>query len=97
VTSAGTFRRLPQLALGSRYPAKLLRRIERNIDDDAAIRAIGIDWATQQCRDLLDNGVDGIHFYTLNRSSATVEIYRRLGASDSADLAHFVESAGEGV
>jgi len=97
ITSAGTFNRLPQLALGSRYPAKLLRRIERNIDDDQAIRAIGVDWATQQCRDLLDNGVDGIHFYTLNRSSATVEIYRRLGAADSNELADFIDTAGGGI
>ncbi|MHC4909582.1 MAG: methylenetetrahydrofolate reductase, partial [Planctomycetota bacterium] len=43
-------------------------------------------WATEQCRDLTDNGVDGIHFYTLNRSDATRTIYQTLGAKDSASL-----------
>lgn len=94
LTSAGTFTRLPELALGSRYPAKLLRRIERNMDDDQVIRRIGLDWATQQCRDLLDNGVAGIHFYTLNRSTATREIYRRLGAEDSGELAELADDYG---
>ncbi len=93
VTSAKMFTRLPDLALGARYPAKLLRRFEQAGDDDAAIRKIGVDWATQQCRDLLDNGVAGIHFYTLNNSTATKEIYRRLGAEDSAELRELVDGA----
>jgi methylenetetrahydrofolate reductase (NADPH) len=92
ITSFTTFRKLPELALGSRYPAKLLRRIEAAGDDAATLRRIGVDWATQQCRDLLDNGVAGIHFYTLNKSTATKEIYRRLGAEDSAELQDLVEN-----
>lgn len=71
---------------GARIPAKLLARLLRAGDDDAQVAEIGIDWATQQCRDLLDHEVRGIHFYTLNRSSATAEIYRRLGAADSQAL-----------
>lgn len=71
---------------GSRIPAKLMGRLMRAGDDDEQVAQIGIDWATQQCRDLLDNSVRGVHFYTLNRSGATSEIYRRLGASDSAAL-----------
>ena len=47
---------------------------------------VGIDWATQQCRDLLDEDVRGIHFYTLNRSGATIEVFRRLGAQSSEEL-----------
>ena len=47
---------------------------------------VGIHWATEQCRDLLDHGVDGIHFYTLNKSNATRDVYRTLGVQDSGDL-----------
>ncbi len=50
------------------------------------MRRVGIHWATEQARDLLDNGVSGIHFYTLNKSSATREIYRTLGVSDSTEM-----------
>ncbi len=72
---------------GSRIPAKLLGRLMQAGDDDEQVAQFGIDWATQQCQDLLNNQVCGIHFYTLNRSGATQEIYRRLGASDSLGLA----------
>ena len=77
---------IPALALGARYPAKLLRKLTKCADDDA-IRKLGLDWATQQCHDLLEHQVRGIHFYTMNRATATVEIYRRLGATTSAELA----------
>jgi methylenetetrahydrofolate reductase (NADPH) len=77
---------IPKLALGARYPAKLLRKLMKCPDDDA-IRKLGLDWATRQCHDLLENQVRGIHFYTMNRATATVEIYRRLGATTSAELA----------
>ena len=50
------------------------------------MKRIGIHWATEQCRDLIDNGVRGIHFYTLNRSDATMQIYQTLGAKDSSAL-----------
>ena len=82
---------IPKLALGARYPAKLLRRLLKCADDNS-IRKLGLDWATQQCRALLDNNVRGIHFYTMNRATATVEIYRRLGATTSEDLAELSAS-----
>ncbi|MDH3583188.1 MAG: methylenetetrahydrofolate reductase [NAD(P)H] [Phycisphaerae bacterium] len=71
---------------GARLPARLIRRLNQAGDDDKVVSDIGVDWATQQCRDLLDNQVRGIHLYTLNRCNATVEIYRRLGAEDSEAL-----------
>ncbi len=71
---------------GSRLPAKLLKRLQKAGEDDSRVATVGIDWATQQSRDLLDNDVRGIHFYTLNRSQATLEIYRRLGAETSEQL-----------
>ena len=77
--------RMAELALGARIPARLLRAVSRAADDEA-VASVGVHWATEQCRDLLDNGVDGIHFYTLNRSDATRRIYENLGVRDSAAL-----------
>jgi methylenetetrahydrofolate reductase (NADPH) len=54
--------------------------------DAEAIKNVGLHWATEQARDLLDHQVRGIHFYTLNHSHATREIYRALGVKDSASL-----------
>jgi methylenetetrahydrofolate reductase (NADPH) len=89
VTSLGTYKRIPELALGARYPARLQRAIFRALSpgaDPDAVQAVGIHWATEQARDLLDHNVRGIHFYTLNHSGATRQIYRSLGVKDSASL-----------
>jgi methylenetetrahydrofolate reductase (NADPH) len=86
ITSGKGMKRMAELAAGSRYPAKLLRAIGRCAGDEEAVRRVGVHWATEQCRDLLDNQVRGIHFYTLNQSTATREIYRNLGVSDSVAL-----------
>jgi methylenetetrahydrofolate reductase (NADPH) len=77
--------RMAELAAGARIPARLLRAVAR-CEDDEAVARVGIHWATEQCRDLLDNGVRGIHFYTLNRSDATRQIYANLGVKNSAAL-----------
>ncbi len=86
ITSVAGMKRMSELAAGTTYPAKLMRGIEKRQDDENAVRQIGLHWATEQCRDLLDRGVSGIHFYTLNRSDATRQIYEALGAKDSAAL-----------
>jgi len=86
VTSLTGMKRMAQLALGARYPARLTRALLRCQDDPAAIRNVGIHWATEQCRDLLDHGVRGIHLYTLNRSDATRQIYQSLGLASSITL-----------
>jgi methylenetetrahydrofolate reductase (NADPH) len=86
ITSLGSMRRMAQLALGARFPAKLLRALGRASDDPQAVKHVGVHWATEQCRDLLDNQVRGIHFYTLNRSDATRQIYQNLGLRDSVVL-----------
>jgi methylenetetrahydrofolate reductase (NADPH) len=83
VTSLGGMKRMAQLALGARIPAKLLRALGRASNEPEAVKNVGIHWATEQCRDLLDNHVRGIHFYTLNRSDATRQIYQNLGLRDS--------------
>jgi methylenetetrahydrofolate reductase (NADPH) len=86
VTSLAGMKRMAQLALGARFPAKLLRALDRAGDDADAVKRVGIHWATEQCRDLLDNQVRGIHFYTLNKSDATRQIYKSLGLRDSIKL-----------
>jgi len=86
ITSAKGMKRMAELAAGSRYPAPLVRAIKRCGGDEAAVANVGVHWATEQCRDLLDNKVAGIHFYTLNKSDATQKIYRSLGVSDSVAL-----------
>ncbi len=87
ITSASGMRRMAELSGGSRFPAKLLRAIARCGNDEEAVQRVGIHYATEQCLDLLDNEVDGIHFYTLNKSKATREIYASLGLRDSASAA----------
>ena len=86
ITSLKGLLRMADLAAGTRFPAKLLRAIYRVQDDPVAVQRVGIHWTTQQCLDLIDHGVRGIHFYTLNRSGATKQIYQSLGARDSAAL-----------
>jgi len=85
ISEAGLVR-MADLAAGSRFPAKLLRALKRCDGDPEGVRNVGIHWATEQCRDLLDSEVDGIHFYTLNKSTATREIYKNLGVKDSIAL-----------
>jgi methylenetetrahydrofolate reductase (NADPH) len=91
ITSLGGMKRMAQLALGARFPAKLLRALGRASDDPEAVKRVGVHWATEQCRDLLDNQVRGIHFYTLNKSDATRRIYQSLGLRDSIKLRRSVE------
>jgi len=86
ITSAKGMKRMAELAAGARYPAPLLRAIARCEGDEAAVQRVGVHWATEQCRDLIDHEVRGLHFYTLNRSDATRRIYESLGLRDSTVL-----------
>jgi len=63
---------------GAKIPQPLLLKLESLESDPEAVAAAGVAYATQQCNDLLANGVDGIHFYTLNKSKATVQICSEL-------------------
>jgi len=63
---------------GASLPADLMERLENAQDDHDAICKIGIDHATKQCRNLLKQNVPGIHFYTLNRSRATLSVLESL-------------------
>jgi methylenetetrahydrofolate reductase (NADPH) len=63
---------------GTWFPPELEAELERVDGDDDATYALGVRWATEQCRELLERGVPGIHLYTLNRSPASREIHRNL-------------------
>lgn len=78
ITSLVSVQRMAQLS-GYAVPDDIVRRIEAGGDDREEIRRRGIEVATELCRDLLDRGVPGLHFYTLNFSKATREIYTKLG------------------
>ena len=86
ITTMSGMRRMAELSAGSRFPAPLLRALARGGNDPDAVRRVGVHWATEQCRDLLDHKVRGIHFYTLNKSDATRQIYLSLGLRDSESL-----------
>jgi len=86
ITSMQGMIRMAELAAGSRIPAGLLKAVYRAGNDENIAR-VGVHWATEQVRDLLDNQVRGIHFYTLNHSRETLEIYRSMGVRDSVQLA----------
>ncbi len=85
ITSRKSMQHMAELSGGTLFPAKLLRAMMRAENDDYAEK-VGIHWATAQVLDLLDNGVKGIHFYTLNRSKAALNIYEWLGVSSSQGL-----------
>jgi methylenetetrahydrofolate reductase (NADPH) len=63
---------------GREIPDEVLSRLEPLKDDPAAVRAEGVTIATELCDTLLEGGAPGLHFYTLNRSKATREIYAAL-------------------
>jgi methylenetetrahydrofolate reductase (NADPH) len=60
------------------FPADLLEKLETHQDSPDKIYQVGIDHAIKQCLDLLEKGAPGIHFYTLNKSRAAVEVFESL-------------------
>lgn len=78
VTSLGQLPRLSQLT-GSRLPAGLTAALEAVGDDPAEVRKVGIAYTAGLAQRLLDDGAPGLHFYTLNRPSATLELCHELG------------------
>jgi methylenetetrahydrofolate reductase (NADPH) len=77
ITNARQVTRMAELS-GAALPTWLTDRLE-GVDDPGEVRRIGVDVATRLCAELLEAGAPGLHFYTLNRSTATREIYANLG------------------
>lgn len=77
LTAYSQIKRFTQMS-GTIIPEVLLDKIESAKDNSKRIYQIGVDYAIEQCRDLLRKGAAGIHFYTLNKSRATIEIFEEL-------------------
>lgn len=77
VVNVRSIRRMTSLS-GARIPDELQARLDEVMESETETRELGIEWATRQCRELLERGAPGIHFYTLNRSTATRAIFQRL-------------------
>ena len=80
VTNARQIERFAVLS-GQKFPPDLAERLRKVEDDLEAVRAIGVEVATELSEKLLAEGAPGIHFITLNRSTATREVYARLRSS----------------
>jgi methylenetetrahydrofolate reductase (NADPH) len=78
VTNVGQIERFAQLS-GASLPERVLHRLDPVRDDPGSVRAVGVELATELASELLAGGAPGLHFYTLNRSTATREIYDNLG------------------
>jgi methylenetetrahydrofolate reductase (NADPH) len=68
------------VSCGATLPFKLGAELDRRRNDPQAVMQLGVAHATSQCIDLITNGAPGIHFYTLNRSHATRDIFKALGS-----------------
>src|SRR5215469_9880159 len=78
ITSVAMIDRIVAMS-GARFPGALAQRVQAETGDRAAVRKIGVEFAASMCDRLLAEGVPGLHFYTLNGSRATQEIYHLLG------------------
>lgn len=78
IVSAQQLQRVAGLAAGARFPAPLLKRLAGANEEAAAFEESGIEYATEQCADLLSQGISGLHFYTLNQPKPTRRILENL-------------------
>lgn len=78
ITNVAQVQRFTQMC-GARIPQELQRRLRRVEQDTAAVVATGVHWAIEQGRSLLGDKAPGLHFYTLNKSSATLAVHAALG------------------
>lgn len=90
VTNVAQIERMAQLS-GAAFPPALAERLHAVADNPATVRAIGVEVATELSERLLAGGAPGIHFITLNRSSATREVYRNLNPEPQYDAARLVQ------
>jgi methylenetetrahydrofolate reductase (NADPH) len=95
ITSVAMIERMVAMS-GARFPGSLEARLRAEAGDRAAVRKIGVEFAAGMCDRLLAEGVPGLHFYTLNGSRATQEIYQLLGLGDRARRAAQSPAASAG-
>ena len=82
ILTASQIKRFTALC-GAALPAALLASLDQYVDNDEACGEFGIEYATQQCEELLRHGVPGLHFYTLNKARSTTHVLRNLGLAGS--------------
>ncbi len=85
VTSSKLMARMAEVSAGTRFPARFIKAMQRAENEDYESK-VGIHWATEQVRDLIDHNVKGVHLYTLNKSNATRQIYDSLGVTTTRSL-----------
>ncbi|QIM22984.1 5,10-methylenetetrahydrofolate reductase [Phycicoccus sp. HDW14] len=78
VTNVRQIQRMSEL-MGTPLPPGVVQRLEAVKDDPAAVREVGVQIATELGRRMLDEGAPGLHFITMNRSTATLEVHENLG------------------
>ena len=83
VTNVRQVERMAQMS-GTNIPVELTERLHAAAGDPAEVRRIGVEHATELCRALLDGGAPGLHFYTMNRAAATLEVCANLGWEPAA-------------
>ena len=83
IISTRQIRRFTSLC-GATIPPELDKQLEAYADDDDAVRELGAEHTTAQARDLWDNGVEGIHFYVLNRSYSVAKVLSNIGLPEHA-------------
>jgi methylenetetrahydrofolate reductase (NADPH) len=83
ILSVAQIKRITSMC-GAALPAELANRLEAAQDDKDAQVKIGVDFAIEQCQDLLARGIPGVHFYVLNRSQACEMILTQLGHRPSS-------------
>jgi methylenetetrahydrofolate reductase (NADPH) len=85
VTSIKLMKRMAEVSAGTRFPARFIKALQR-AENEEYMKKVGIHWATEQVRNLIDHNVRGIHLYTLNKSGATRPIYDSLGVTTTRHL-----------
>ncbi len=85
VISLKLMERMAEVSAGTRFPARFIKAMRR-AESEEHVSKVGIHWATEQVRDLIDHNVKGIHLYTLNKSNATRQIYDSLGVTSTRRL-----------
>lgn len=86
VTNVAQIERFAQIS-GAEFPVSLAARFHEVADDPQAVHDLGVEVAAQLCEELLDGGAPGLHFYTLNHSTSTVEIHSALRLRASSSVA----------